>query len=92
MGVNTLEAVDPVSTLSAREREVYELICQGLTNAEIAAQLFISVGTVKVHVHHVFDKVGIRSRTALVLNAASRRNQATTAATDEDSNTSPSEG
>jgi hypothetical protein len=44
-------------------------------------------------VHHVFDKIGIRSRTALVLNAATRRGQATTAATtDEDSTASTSEG
>jgi DNA-binding CsgD family transcriptional regulator len=93
MGVDTLEAVDPASTLSAREREVYELVCQGLTNAEIADELFISLGTVKAHVHHVFDKIGIRSRTALVLNAATRRGQATTAATtDEDSTASTSEG
>jgi DNA-binding NarL/FixJ family response regulator len=92
MGVNTLAAVDPVSALSAREREVYELVCQGLSNAEIAAQLFISLGTVKAHVHHVFDKIGIRSRTALVVNAASRRTQATTAATDGDSNASSSDG
>jgi DNA-binding CsgD family transcriptional regulator len=92
MGVNTLAAVDPVSALSAREREVYELVCQGLSNAEIAAQLFISLGTVKAHVHHVFDKIGIRSRTALVVNAASRRTQATTAATDGDSSASSSDG
>jgi hypothetical protein len=43
-------------------------------------------------VHHVFDKIGIRSRTALVLNAATRRGQATTAATDEASADSTSEG
>ena len=92
MGVNTLEAVDPASTLSAREREVYDLVCQGMSNAEIADELFISLGTVKAHVHHVFDKIGIRSRTALVLNAATRRGQATTAATDEGSTGSTSEG
>ncbi len=92
MGVNTLEAVDPASTLSAREREVYDLVCQGLSNAEIADELFISLGTVKAHVHFVFGKIGIRSRTALVLNAATRRGQATTAATDEGSTGSTSEG
>jgi DNA-binding NarL/FixJ family response regulator len=73
LGIDALAAVDPVSTLSSREREVYELLCSGLTNAAIAKQLFISHATVKVHVHHVFDKLGIRSRTALALNAASRR-------------------
>ena len=77
IGMDALAALDPVSTLSAREREVYELVCDGLSNAEIARRLFISQSTVKVHVHHVFDKLGIRSRTALVLNAASRRSQAT---------------
>jgi DNA-binding NarL/FixJ family response regulator len=91
IGVNMLEAVDPASTLTAREREVYDLVCEGLANAEIASRLFISIGTVKAHVHHVFDKVGIRSRTALALNAASRRNQATTA-TDDGSIASSSDG
>lgn len=66
------ELVNPVSTLSAREREIYDLLCQGMKNAQIARLLFISEGTVKVHVQHVFDKLGIRSRTALALNAARR--------------------
>jgi DNA-binding NarL/FixJ family response regulator len=76
MGVDTLSALDPVAKLSAREREIYELMCDGLTNTDIAARLFISPATVKVHVRHVYDKLGIRSRTALALNAAIRRNQA----------------
>jgi DNA-binding NarL/FixJ family response regulator len=65
--------VDPVISLSPREREVYDLLCEGLSNAEIGRQLFITPGTVKVHVHHVFDKLGIRSRTALALNSARER-------------------
>ena len=52
---------------------MYELICAGLSNREIAQRLFISEATVKVHVHHVFDKVGIRSRTALAMNAVHER-------------------
>lgn len=63
----------PVETLSRREREVYELLCDGLTNREIAKRLFISEGTVKVHAHHVYDKLGVRSRTALAMNAARDR-------------------
>jgi DNA-binding CsgD family transcriptional regulator len=82
IGVDALEALDPVSTLSAREREVYELLCDGLSNAAIAKRLFITESTVKVHVHHVFDKLGIRSRTALALNAISRRSQAAPAIED----------
>ena len=63
-------STDPVSSLSPREREVYELICDGLSNGEIGTRLFITEGTVKVHVQHVFDKLGVRSRTALAINAA----------------------
>jgi DNA-binding CsgD family transcriptional regulator len=73
LGSSFASLVDPATTLSPREREVYDLVCEGLSNAEIARQLYISESTVKVHVHHVFDKLGIRSRTALVLNAARGR-------------------
>ena len=52
------------------------LLCEGIANREIATRLFISSKTVKVHVRHVYDKVGIRSRTALALQAASRRSHA----------------
>ena len=70
-------SIIPVTLLSPREREVYELICEGLSNGEIGTRLFITEGTVKVHVQHVFDKLGVRSRTALALSAArDRRRQA----------------
>jgi DNA-binding CsgD family transcriptional regulator len=78
LGVSSASLVDPAISLSAREREVYDLVCEGLSNAQIARQLFISTSTVKVHVHHVFDKLGIRSRTALVLNSARGRYAAPT--------------
>lgn len=65
--------LDPREGLSKREREVYELACLGLSNAAIAERLFISQATVKAHMHHVFDKLGVRSRTALALNAARER-------------------
>ena len=80
IGIDVIATVDPVSTLSVREREVYDLLCQGLPNREIARRLFISIETVKVHARHVYDKLGIRSRTALALQAASRRPQATSTA------------
>lgn len=73
MGVDLATALDPVSSLSARERDVYDLLCEGLSNREIAKRLFISVETVKVHARHVYDKVEVRSRTALALQAARRR-------------------
>jgi DNA-binding CsgD family transcriptional regulator len=69
LGSPPLDGLDPSVRLSNREREVYQLVRLGLTNAEIAARLFISESTVKVHVHHVFEKLGIRSRRALTLGA-----------------------
>ena len=67
-------------TLSPREKEVYELVTQGLTNREIARLLFIEESTVKVHVHHIYDKLGVRSRMALTVQAKLERSgQATSA-------------
>jgi LuxR family maltose regulon positive regulatory protein len=49
--------------LSAREQEVCELLAEGRTNQEIATMLFISISTTKVHVKHILEKLGVRSRT-----------------------------
>jgi DNA-binding NarL/FixJ family response regulator len=51
-----------VSPLSPRELEVVKLAARGLTNAEIAAELFISVGTVKTHLGAIHAKLGTRNR------------------------------
>jgi len=48
--------------LTPREAEVHELLAQGLTNEEIARLLYISLSTTKVHVKHIYDKLGVRSR------------------------------
>jgi DNA-binding CsgD family transcriptional regulator len=52
--------------LSPREREVIDLIRQGLTNREIAHTLYISEATAKVHVQHVLEKLGARTRAEAV--------------------------
>jgi LuxR family maltose regulon positive regulatory protein len=49
--------------LTARERDVLELVQQGLTNRQIARTLWIAESTVKVHIRHVFEKLGVKSRT-----------------------------
>ncbi|MFB7211921.1 response regulator transcription factor [Streptomyces sp. NPDC056255] len=63
-----VETGPPVAAwgLTPRERDVVRLVCEGATNAEIGAALFISVATVKTHVQHVFEKTGVRSRTQLI--------------------------
>ena len=55
--------------LSPRERSVAELVITGLRNREIALQLGITEGTVKVHLYKVYEKLGVKSRTELVLQA-----------------------
>jgi DNA-binding NarL/FixJ family response regulator len=61
---------DPaLDALTSREREVLALIGQGKTNTEIAAGLFVSDGTVKTHINHLFTKLQLRDRAAAVVFA-----------------------
>jgi LuxR family maltose regulon positive regulatory protein len=55
--------------LTRREREILHLVAQGMTNDEIARALFLAPVTVKVHLRHVFAKLGVRSRTEAALRA-----------------------
>jgi LuxR family maltose regulon positive regulatory protein len=58
-----------VEPLSRRELEVLQLIAEGLTNAEIASRLYLSLNTIKVHTRNVYGKLGVHSRTQAVARA-----------------------
>jgi len=58
--------------LSDREQQVVTLVCEGLSNKTIARTLKVSEGTVKSHLHAIFQKLGVRSRYE-VLVAFNRR-------------------
>nr|WP_203645190.1 response regulator transcription factor [Streptomyces sp. SID14478] len=62
----------PSEALSRRELEVLQLVRDGLSNAEIARQLFLSQATVKSHLVHIYAKLGVDSRTSAVAAATSR--------------------
>jgi ATP/maltotriose-dependent transcriptional regulator MalT len=57
------------TSLSPRELEVWGFLAQGMTNREIASTLFISEVTVKAHLRHIYEKLGVRSRTEAALLA-----------------------
>lgn len=58
----------PRTELTAREQQVLELVEQGCKNKEIAQELGIRPGTVKIHLKHIFEKTGVRGRYGLALN------------------------
>jgi non-specific serine/threonine protein kinase len=70
-GLQQLQAQPAAQNLSARERELITLVAQGFTNAQIAAQLFISVRTVGSHLDRIRDKTGCRRRVDLTRLALS---------------------
>lgn len=51
--------------LTAREREIVTLVCEGRPNMEVATALGLSSGTVRIHLHNIYTKLGVRNRTAL---------------------------
>jgi DNA-binding NarL/FixJ family response regulator len=69
LAAKLMRQVRGVDQLTAREVEVLSLVARGLSNGEIAQELFIGEATVKSHLLHVFDKLGVSDRTAAVTTA-----------------------
>jgi LuxR family maltose regulon positive regulatory protein len=66
----SIPAVDELGNLTARQLEVVELLAAGLSNREIAGKLVLSEVTVKVHLRHIYERLGVRSRTEAAVKAA----------------------
>jgi two-component system nitrate/nitrite response regulator NarL len=64
------QRADSAPPLTRRERELIELVRRGLRNRDIAAELGVTEGTVKVYLHAIFDKLQVENRTELALRAA----------------------
>ena len=60
---------DPRPLLTDRETEVLRAVADGATNRQAAASLNVSEATVKTHLVHIFDKLGVTTRTAAVARA-----------------------
>jgi DNA-binding NarL/FixJ family response regulator len=64
--VSSFRASDEQDKLSAREMEVLTLLAKGFLYKEIAAQLFISTGTIRQHIHHIYEKLHVQNRTEAI--------------------------
>jgi DNA-binding CsgD family transcriptional regulator len=72
-GALLLEERQWMPRLTAREREILDLVAEGRTNAQIAERLWLSLGTVRKHLDHVYAKLGVHTRTAAVAFVRERR-------------------
>ncbi|MDB5657109.1 MAG: two-component response regulator [Tardiphaga sp.] len=68
---NPLAAASGLATLTDRERQIMTLVSKGLSNKEIGRQLNISDGTIKVHLHNIYQKLDVGNRTLLAALALS---------------------
>ncbi|MEH2516348.1 VCBS repeat-containing protein [Bradyrhizobium sp. AZCC 1610] len=71
--VNCANVEDVLAVLTDREREIMRLVSEGLSNKAVARRLNVSQGTIKVHLHHIYQKLEINNRTVLAALAISQR-------------------
>jgi len=73
---NIAIAENVLTVLTDRERQIMRLVSEGLSNKEIGRRLNIADGTIKVHLHHIFQKLEISNRTVLAALAISQNDRA----------------
>jgi DNA-binding NarL/FixJ family response regulator len=74
-GARRAESDRVTGALTARERELVVLATEGLSNKEIARRLGVTEGTVKIHLHNVYQKLGVTNRTAMTALALAHRDK-----------------
>jgi len=72
---NFSDIAKPFSELSTRQREVIRLVCSGLSNREIAKKLDLTEGTIKIHLHSIYAKLGVRSRIEVMIALSDYRSR-----------------
>jgi len=60
-----------LATLTVRERQIVHLVSKGLSNREVASRLNLAEGTIKAHLHNIYQKLPINNRTALAVLSVS---------------------
>jgi RNA polymerase sigma factor (sigma-70 family) len=70
---NFSDIAKPFSELSDRQQQIITLLCDGLSNKKIAKRLGVTEGTVKSHLHTIYGKLGVQSRSELMSALAGRR-------------------
>ena len=69
---NFSDIAEPFAELSQREQQVIPLVCDGLSNKEIAEKIGVTEGTVEAHLHSIYEELGVRSRIELMIALVDR--------------------
>jgi two-component system nitrate/nitrite response regulator NarL len=80
-GLATYSSVKALAMLTARERQIAKLVSAGMSNKEVGQQLNLTAGTIKVHLHNIYQKLEINNRATLTALAVSDQYNARVAVT-----------